>query len=97
MGLLTKTLFGLSLLNGAATAERIADPFERHEHNFVLEGPTAFSEVFYASINWYDANGNKHDDREGDLLLLETVAYGIGALATRVGRLPNASPITSAK
>lgn len=73
----------VELVAGASLAERIIDPFERHGADYVLEGPQHPSEVFYVSSNYYDAQGGKHNDRAGDILLLLTVTSAVGALATR--------------
>jgi hypothetical protein len=76
-------LLALCVSSSAGLAERIADPFERHGLSYTLEGPQTHSEVFYLSSNWYDNNGEKHDDRTGDLLLITSLASGLGAIALR--------------
>jgi len=81
MKLLGSALMIASLAGTGALAERTVDPFERQPHDFVLEGPQHRSEVFYLSSNWYDEQGNKHDDRTGDVILATTLLSTLGAAA----------------
>lgn len=81
MKILKNVLLATCLASGMGIAERVADPFERHNTNYAVEGPEGHSEVFYVSTNWYDESGEKHDDRFGDLLLLTSLATGVGVIA----------------
>ena len=81
----TGLLLATTLATGIGTAERIIDPFERHAHDYTLEGPSGHSEVSFArSSNWYDDEGKKHDDRLGDLLIVSTIAGAAGTIALRL-------------
>lgn len=48
-----------------------------------IEGPSHHSEIFYLSVNSYDENGEKHDDRVGDIFL---AGLCIGALMSVLPR-----------
>jgi hypothetical protein len=89
MSFLKPVLFTVMCASGAALAERIIDPFERHAHDYSLEGPQGTSEVFYLSSNWYDEHGGKHDDRVGDSMLAAVVLSGAGAVTASLGRREN--------
>jgi hypothetical protein len=77
---LTAGLAITSALCFGALAERVADPLERHEIDYSLEGPNHQSEVFYMSVNSH-YNGEKHDDRVGDAMLAAGALAAMGALA----------------
>lgn len=55
---------------------------ERLAGGSVIEGPKSYTEVFYVSVNRYDPDGTKHDDRLGDAALFLTFA-GLGGVALR--------------
>lgn len=76
-------LLAFAVASGAGLAERIADPLERHAHDYVLEGPAPPSEAFYLSSNWYDESGKKHNDRVGDGLLAASLLLGTSSLLIR--------------
>lgn len=82
--LATGALYALPVLSGVALTERLVDPFDRHEHNYVLEGPQNRTEMFYMSTNWYDESGEKHDDRVSDALLGVFVTSSAGVILSRV-------------
>lgn len=86
MRLLAGALLAASVTSGVALAERIADPFDRYEPPYTLEGPPMHSETFYVSVNWYDSEGNKHDDRAGDAMIALTLASSLGALAAEMSQ-----------
>jgi hypothetical protein len=88
MKLLRNVLLVTMLVSGVGLAERITDPFERHEHDFTLEGPRQNSEVFYVSSNWYDEEGNQHDDRSGDALIAGIALSGLVVIAKEIGPDP---------
>lgn len=75
---------GLFVVAGAGLAERVVDPFDRHGHDFTIEGPQGYSEIAYASVNWYSQAGEKHDDRFGDLLLLTDAVTALGYVGLRL-------------
>jgi hypothetical protein len=76
-GLTADAILGVGLL-----AERMADPFNRYEQDYTLEGSSGRSEVSYITSNYYE-NGKKHDDRLGDALLGLTIVSFAGVLALR--------------
>lgn len=86
MRVVSNILLAASLSAGVGLAERIADPFDRDPVSYRLEVPQKQSEVFYVSSNYDDANGEKHDDRVGDLLLGTAIVSAIGAVAINSGR-----------
>lgn len=75
--LLGGTIATISLVG---LGERIADPFNSFGNNYVIEGPQSHDGPFYASINWYDEEGKKHNDRTGDALILSAIGGGLVAL-----------------
>lgn len=77
MNKLSGLMFATMAASGVGIADRIADPIGWHEHNYTMEGPK-HTEGFYVSVNWYDQNGNKHDDRAGDALLAAAALSGVG-------------------
>ncbi len=77
----------LALASGSMLAERVIDPFDRHDAEYTLQGPQHRSEVFYMSVNEVDANGREvNDDRFGDALLLATGGLALTALLIRQNR-----------
>ncbi len=82
-----------------ALIERIADPWDRHDPAYTLEGPPQGSEVLYVSVNSYDPTGEKHDDRVGDALIVATIGSVLGGVALRLtgsrDHLAEATPTTS--
>lgn len=76
-----------SAVSFGSLIERVADPFDRHEKQYTVEGPQGHSEVFYLSVNHYDAEG-KHDDRTGDLLLACGALSVAGSIALRLRTEP---------
>jgi hypothetical protein len=83
----------VSVVTAGLFVERLVDPLERHEHNYVLEGPAHRSEVFYVSTNYYDETG-KHDDRVGDVILITSMVAGLGAMSLELSRkeIPISTP-----
>lgn len=77
-------LYAAPVLSGVALSERVIDPFDIHDHDYTLEGPSGPSEVFYMSSNFYEPGGEKQDDRVGDFLLISTLVTGIGSIALRI-------------
>lgn len=78
-----KAVAGLALLSAASfggVAERVVDPFDRHDNDHTIEGPASHSEVFYMSVNTYDGNGEKHDDRAGDAMIAAGALAITGAI-----------------
>ncbi len=78
-GLIRGGLAATAFFASASLAERVADPFERHEEEYSIEGPRHNSEVFYLSVN----NSDGSDDRLGDLMLLTAGGAALGSLLVR--------------
>lgn len=69
-----KSALAVSAVATLALAERVADPIDIHAQDYTIEGPSHPSDVFYASVNYYDAEGGKRDDRPGDALMITAMA-----------------------